>query len=140
MTSIQTFPPRIRSLGILGIAAVLVLALVVPSAAQARTRVTRSEVSTAVMNLANQSASGLESNSVAGVNLGQGTVEIDRSRTGVSNYQRYGRYRMRASFALFGTHTVAGVARTMWCLGQADVIHTRPGGTRFVLYLTCPVS
>lgn len=140
MPSIQTSVPRIRSMGIVGVTIALALAAVLPAAAQARTRVTRSEVATAVKRLADQSASALETKSVAGLNLDQGEVDIDRSRTRVSNFERYGKYRMRASFGLFGTHTVAGVERTMWCIGQADVIHARTGATRFVLYLICPVS
>ena len=140
MKSFPTSTPRTRSRRTLGIAIALGLIAVVPAAAQARAPVTRAEVSSTVQRLADQSAGSLESNSIAGIDMSQGEVSIDRSRTSVSNFERYGKYRMRASFGLFGTHTVAGVTDSMWCLGQADVIHARTGALRVLLYLTCPVS
>lgn len=129
-----------RRMKILGIGIAVGVVALAPAAAQARKPVTRSEVASTVKALADQSAGALESNSFAGIDLSPGEISIDRSRTGVSNYERYGKYRMRASFALFGTRTVGGVTDTMLCLGQGDVIHARTGATRVLLYLSCPVS
>jgi hypothetical protein len=110
------------------------LAVVGPAAAaEAREPVTRAEVSAAAHRLADQSATGIEV-------LTNGAASIDRSRTSVGNYLRYGRFRMGASFALFGTNTVDGVARTLWCIGNLEVVRARNGRTRVAGDLTCPVS
>ena len=48
----------------------------------------------------------------------------------MGNYLRYGKFRMGASFALYGTNTVNGEARTLWCVGNIEILRTRNGGTR----------
>jgi hypothetical protein len=86
------------------------VAVVVPDAvAEAREPVTRVEAFAAAHRLANQSAAKLEDHSAAGLeHLTNGAASVDRSRTSVGNYLRYSKFRMGASFALFGTNTVAG--------------------------------
>ena len=72
--------------------------------------------------------------------LTNGAARIDRSRTSVGNYLRFGKYRMGASFALFGTNTVNGTAHTLWCIGNMEVVHGASGPARVNANLTCPVS
>jgi hypothetical protein len=118
------------------------LAVVAPAAsADARQPVVRAEVSAAAHRLADQSAAELEDHSTTGIEaLTNGAAKVDRSRTSVGNYLRYGKFRMGASFALFGTNTVNGVAHTLWCIGNLEVVRTRSGGAHVNANLTCPVS
>ena len=119
------------------------LAVMAPAgAAQARAPVTRAEATLAAHRLAQQAAIELEGQSATGIEiLTKGAARVDRSRTSVGNYLRYGRFRMGASFALFGTNTVDGVTRTLWCVGYVEVTRARGGGTRVAPgNLICPVS
>lgn len=119
------------------------LAVVAPAAAaEAREPVTRVQVSTAAHRLADQSAIQLENQSATGIeDLTNGAANIDRSRTSVGNYLRYGQFRMGASFALFGTNTVGGVTRTLWCVGYVEVVRAGNGRTRVAPgNLICPGS
>jgi hypothetical protein len=114
--------------------AALAVALPVPAAAaEAREPVTSAQAFAAAQRLANKSASGLE-------NLTNGAASIDRSRTSVGNYLSYGKFRKGASFALFGTNTVNGESRTLWCIGNVEVVTANNGRTRVAVHLTCPVS
>ena len=98
-------------------------------------------MSAAAHRLADQSAAELEDHASTGIeDLTNGAAKVDRSRTSVGNYLRYGKFRMGASFALFGTNTVNGVAQTLWCIGNIEVVRTRYGGARVNANLTCPVS
>jgi hypothetical protein len=72
--------------------------------------------------------------------LTNGAARIDRSRTSVGNYLRYGNFRNDASFALFGTNTVNGQARTLLCIGNVEVVRAGNDRTRVAANLTCPVS
>jgi hypothetical protein len=119
------------------------LAVAVPaSAAQARKPVTRAEASAVTHRIAEQSAAKLEAQSATGIEaVTHGAASIDRSRTSVGNYLRYGKFRMGASFALFGTNTVNGVTRTLWCVGYVEVSRAKGGGTRVAPgNLICPAS
>jgi hypothetical protein len=119
------------------------LAVAAPAAAtQARKPITRAEASAVTHRLAEQSAARLEAQSATGIEaVANGAASIDRSRTSVGNYLRYGRFRMGASFALFGTNTVNGVARTLWCVGYVEVVRPKDGGTRVAPgNLICPAS
>jgi hypothetical protein len=119
------------------------LAVAAPAAAaQARKPVTRAEASAVTHRLAEQSAAKLEAQSATGIEaITHGAASIDRSRTSVGNYLRYGRFRMGASFALFGTNTVNGVTRTLWCVGYVEVLRAKDGGTRVAPgNLICPAS
>ena len=119
------------------------LAVLAPAAAaQARKPVTRAEVSAATHRVAQQAATRLEAQSASGIeDLTNGAATVDRSRTSVGNYLRYSRFRMGASFALFGTNTVDGKARTLWCVGYVEVARARSGRTRVRPgSLLCPVS
>jgi hypothetical protein len=118
------------------------LAVVVPAAAaEAREPVTRVEVSAAAHRIADQSAAELEDHSATGLEaLTNGAARIDRSRTSVGNYLRFGKFRMGASFALFGTNTVNGTAHTLWCIGNIEVVRRATGPARVSANVTCPVS
>lgn len=118
------------------------LAVTVPAAAaEARAPVTRAEVSLAAQRLAEQAATELEEQSATGIeDLTNGAAQVDRSRTSIGNYLRYGRFRMGASFALFGTNTVGGVARTLWCVGNLEVVRAKNGRVRVSANVACPVS
>jgi hypothetical protein len=118
------------------------LAVLVPAAAaEARKPVTRVEVSAAVQRIADQAAAELEDHSATGLEaLTNGAARIDRPRTSVGNYVRFGKFRMGASFALFGTNIVNGTARTLWCIGNMEVVHRATGPARVNANLTCPVS
>ena len=118
------------------------LAVLVPAAAaEARKPVTRVEVSAAVHRMADQAAAQLEDHSASGLEaLTNGAARIDRSRTSVGNYLRFGKFRMGASFALFGTNTVNGTTRPLWCIGNMEVVHGATGPARVNATLTCPVS
>jgi hypothetical protein len=118
------------------------LAVVAPAAAaDARGSLTRAEASAAAQRVADQAATELQNQSATGIeDLTNGAASIDRSRTSVGNYLRYGKFRMGVSFALFGTNTVNGVARTLWCVGNLDVMRAKNGRTRTAGNLTCPVS
>ena len=118
------------------------LAVLVPAAAaEAREPVTRVQVFAAAHRLADQSAAELEDHSATGLeDIANGAARIDRSRTSVGNYLRFGKFRMGASFALFGTNTVNGKARTLWCIGNIEVIRTAGGPARVNSNLICPVS
>jgi hypothetical protein len=118
------------------------LAVIVPAgAAQARAPVTRAEASIAAHRLAQQAATELQDQSATGIEiLTRGAARVDRSRTSVGNYVRYSQFRMGVSFALFGTNTVDGVARTLWCVGNLEVVRARNGRTRVAGGVTCPVS
>jgi hypothetical protein len=118
------------------------LAVVAPAAAaDAREPVTRVEVFAAAHRLADQSPVAADNDSATGLeDLSNGAVSIDRSRTSVGNYLRYDKFRKGASFALFGTNTVNGETRTLWCVGNVEVVRTKNGSTRVAANLTCPVS
>jgi hypothetical protein len=118
------------------------LAVVAPAAAaEAREPVTRADASSAAHRLAEQSAAKLEAQSATGIeDLTNGAASVDRSRTSIGNYLRYGKFRMGVSFALFGTNTVGGVARTLWCVGNLEVVRAKNGSARVAGNLTCPVS
>ena len=96
----------------------------------------------AARSLARQAAVEVEGQSAKGIeDLTNGAARIDRSRTSVGNYLRYGRFRMGASFALFGTNTVNGELRTLWCIGYVEVTRAANGRTRVAPgSLLCPVS
>jgi len=118
------------------------LAVVAPAAAaQARAPVTRAEASVAAHRLAQQAATELQGQSATGIEiLTRGAARVDRSRTSVGNYVRYSQFRMGVSFALFGTNTVDGVARTLWCVGNLEVVRAGNGRSRSTGNVTCPVS
>ena len=118
------------------------LAVLVPTAvAEAREPVTRADASAAAHRLADQSAAQLEDHSATGVEaLTNGAARIDRSRTSVGNYLRFGKFRMGASFALFGTNTVDGKVHTLWCIGNIEVVRRATGPARVSANVTCPVS
>ena len=118
------------------------LAVLVPAAAaEARRPVTRVEAFAAAHQLADQSAAELEDHSAKGLeDLANGAASIDRSRTSVGNYLRFGKFRTGASFALFGTNTVNGVVHTLWCIGNLEVVRRANGRTRVSANVTCPVS
>jgi hypothetical protein len=118
------------------------LAVVPPAAvADAREPVTPVQMSSAAHRVANQSAIELEDHSAAGLeHLTRGAANIDRSRTSVGNYLRYGKFRMGASFALFGTNTVRGEAHTLWCIGNIELVRAKNGRTRVAAHVSCPVS
>jgi hypothetical protein len=124
------------------VTAAIGLAVVAPAAAaEAREPITRAEASAAAQRVADQAAAELQNQSATGIeDLTNGAASIDRSRTSVGNYLRYGKFRMGVSFALFGTNTVNGVARTLWCVGNLDVMRAKNGRTRTAGNLTCPVS
>jgi hypothetical protein len=118
------------------------LAVVAPTAAaEARQPMTRAEASDATHRLAEQSAAELEAQSARGLeDITNGAASVDRSRTSVGNYLRYGKFRMGVSFALFGTNTVDGAARPLWCVANLEVVRAKNGRTRVAGNLTCPVS
>jgi hypothetical protein len=118
------------------------LAVVAPAAAaEARAPVTRAEVFAATQRIAVQSAAKLEDPAATGIEeLTNGAARFDRSRTSVGNYLRYGKFRQGASFALFGTNTVNGQLRTLWCIGNVEVVRAGDGRARVAANLTCPVS
>jgi hypothetical protein len=118
------------------------LVVVAPAAAaQAREPVTRAEVFAAAHRVAGQSAAAAENNSATGLeDLTNGAAIIDRSRTSIGNYLRYGKFRKGASFALFGTNTVNGKAHTLWCVGNFVFVATKNGRTSVTGNVTCPVS
>jgi hypothetical protein len=116
------------------------LAVAPAAAAQAREPVTRAEASAAAHRVAHDAALGIAAQSGTGVEaISGGAARVDR--TSVGNYLRYGKFRMGASFALFGTNTVNGEARTLWCIGYVEILRTRNGRTRVAPgNLICPVS
>jgi hypothetical protein len=118
------------------------LAVVAPAAAaEARAPVNRAEVFAATQRLAIQAATDFEGRSATGIEqLTNGAASVDRSRTSVGNYLRYGKFRSGASFALFGTNTVNGEARTLWCIGNVEVVRATNGRTRVAANVTCPAS
>ena len=118
------------------------LAVMAPAAAaDAREPVTRVEAFTAAQHLAAQAAADVEDHSATGLEeLTKGAADVDRSRTSIGNYLRYGKFRMGASFALFGTNSVNGELHTLWCIGNVEVVRGRNGRTRVAGNLTCPVS
>jgi hypothetical protein len=118
------------------------LAITAPAAAAtARQPVTRAEALAAAQHFAVQSAAALEDPAATGIeDLTNGAASIDRSRTSVGNYMRYSSFRSGASFALFGTNTVNGQARTLWCVGNVEVVRAKNGRARVAANLTCPVS
>jgi hypothetical protein len=124
------------------VTAAIGLAVVAPAAAaEAREPITRAEASAAAQRVADQAAAELQNQSATGIeDLSNGAASVDRSRTSVGNYLRYGKFRMGVSFALFGTNTVNGIARTLWCIGNLEVVRARNGRTRTAGNLTCPVS
>ena len=142
MTSYPTSTRRVRTMGTLATTIAVGLAVVVPAAADARKPVTRAEASAVTHRIADDAAAKLDARSATGIeDLSNGAARVDRSRTSVGNYLRYGKFRMGASFALFGTNTVDGVVRTLWCIGYVEVRRPRNGGTRVVAgNLLCPVS
>ena len=114
-------------------AALASLAIAQVADAKPRHPVTRAEVFAAAQRQAEGSAVTLEKDA-------KGIVSIDRSRTGVGNYFRYGAFRQSASFAIFGTKTVNGEAGTLWCLGSVEVRRTKNDHTRVLRDLTCAGS
>ena len=121
---------------------VVSLAVTPVAAAQAREPVTRADAAAAAHRAARTAALQLESQSATGIeDLTNGAASIDRTRTSVGNYLRYGKFRMGASFALFGSNTVDGQVRTLWCVGYVEVQRGKSGGTRVAPgHLLCPVS
>lgn len=111
-------------------AALASLAIAQVANAKPRHSITRAEVLAAAQRQAERSAARLEKD-------GNGTVSIDRSRTSVGNYLRYGVFRQSASFAIFGTNTVNGEAGTLWCIGNVEVRRTKKDHTRVLHDLTC---
>jgi hypothetical protein len=111
-------------------AALASLAIAPVAGAKPRHPVTRAEVFSAALRQAESSAARLETDT-------KGIVSMDRSRTGVGNYFRYGAFRQSASFAIFGTKTVNGEAGMLWCLGSVEVRRTKNDRTRVLRYLTC---
>jgi hypothetical protein len=112
------------------------LAMAVPASAAAaapRVPVTHAAAFASAQRLADQSAAALE-------DVANGAVNIDHSRTSVGNYLNYGKFRKGVSFALFGTNTVDGEARTLWCVGNFVFVPGRNGRTSAVGNVTCPVS
>jgi hypothetical protein len=124
------------------ITAVVGLAVVAPAAAaEAREPITQAEASAAAHRVADQAATELQNQSATGIeDLTNGAASVDRSRTSIGNYLRYGKFRMGVSFALFGTNTVNGIARTLWCVGNLEVVRAKNGRTRTAGNLTCPAS
>jgi hypothetical protein len=119
------------------------LGVVVPAAAAEATTgaVTRAEVFAAAHRIADQSAARLEDHSAGGLEeFTNGAARVDRSRTSFGNYIRYSKRRQGMSFALFGTNTVNGEARTLWCIGNVEVVRTASGRTHAAANLICPVS
>lgn len=118
------------------------LVVVAPAApAEAREPVTRVEAFAAAHDLAGQAASAADKDSASALeDLSNGAVSIDRSRTSVGNYLRYGKFRKGVSFALFGTNTVNREVHTLWCVGNVEVVRAKSGRTRVTANLTCPVS
>jgi hypothetical protein len=110
-------------------AALASLAIAQVATARAPRPVTSAEVFAAAQQGAERAAARLEKN-------GNGTVSIDRSRTGVGNYFRLGAFRQSATFAIFGTKTVNGKADTLWCLGTVEVMRSKTH-TRVRRGLTC---
>jgi hypothetical protein len=126
----------------LTITVAIALAVAVPAAtATARQPVTRVDALAAAQHFAVQSAVALEDPAATGIeDLTNGAANIDRSRTSVGNYVRYSTFRSGASFALFGTNTVNGQARTLWCVGNVEVVRAKNGRARVAANLNCPVS
>jgi hypothetical protein len=122
--------------------AVGLAAIGLAASAEAREPVTRAEVAAATHRIAHQAAVEVEAQSATGIeDLTNGAASVDRSRTSVGNYLRYSKFRMGASFALFGTNTVNGVARTLWCVGYVEVVRLGSGRTRVAPgNLICPAS
>jgi hypothetical protein len=122
--------------------AVALAVVALPAAAEATTRpVTRAEVFAAAHRIAEQAAAKLEDQTAAGLEkLTNGAAQVDRARTSFGNYIRYGKRRQGVSFALFGTNTIGGVARTLWCVGNVEVVQARNGRTHAAANLICPVS
>ena len=118
------------------------LAAIAPAAAaEARATVTHGEAALAAHRFAKQAATELEGQSATGIEIiTRGAARVDRSRTSVGNYVRYGKFHMGVTFALFGTNTVDGVARTLWCVGNLEVVRAKSGGTRVAGGVTCPIS
>jgi hypothetical protein len=116
------------------------LAVTPAAAAQAREPVTRADAAAAAHRVAHDAALGIAGQSGTGVEaMSHGAARVDH--TSVGNYLRYGKFRMGASYALFGTNTVNGEARTLWCIGYVEILRTRNGRTRVVPgNLICPVS
>jgi hypothetical protein len=105
------------------------LAVTPVAAAQAREPVTRAETAAAAHRVAHDAALGVAAQSATGVEaISNGAARVDH--TSVGNYLRYGKFRMGASYALYGTNTVNGEARTLWCIGNIEIVRTRNGGTR----------
>ena len=111
------------------------LAMAVPASAAAAPRVpvTHAAAFASAPRLADQSAAALE-------DVAHGAVTINRSRTSVGNYLNYGKFRKGVSFALFGTNTVDGQARTLWCVGNFVFVPGKTGRTNAIGNVTCPVS
>ena len=117
------------------------LAVVAPAAAaQAREPVTRAEAAALAHQIAKQAAVEIETQSATGIeDLTNGAASVDRSRTSVGD-TCLRQFRMGASFALFGTNTVNGVTRMLWCVGYVEVVRTANGRIRVAGNLICPVS
>ena len=111
-------------------AALASLAIAQVANAKPRASVTRAEVFAAAQGQAERAAATLEKG-------GNGTISIDRSRTSVGNYLRYGLFRQSASSAIFGTNTVNGEARTLWCVGNVEVRRIKKDNTGVLRDLTC---
>ena len=124
-----------RTTIITGLLVAALASLAMAPAAGARTSkpVTQAEVFAAAQRLADQSAAGIEE-------LTNGAASVDRSRTTVGTYLRHGKFRMGASFELFGTNTVNGETRPLRCVGTMEVVRANNGRARVAADLTCPVS
>jgi hypothetical protein len=102
---------------------------------------TSAEVFAAAHRVADQSAAKIEDQTAGGLEeYTNGAARVDRSRTSFGNYIRYGKGRQGVSFALFGTNTVGGEARTLWCVGNVEVVRAANGRTSVAGNLICPVS
>lgn len=127
---------RTRIITRLLVAGLASLVMAVPAsvaAAAPRVPVTHAAAFASAQRLADQAAAALE-------DTGNGAVSIDRSRTSVGNYLNYGKFRKGVSFALFGTNTVDGKARTLWCIGNFEFAAGKNGLTSSVGNVTCPIS
>jgi hypothetical protein len=124
---------RITQVLVAGLASLMMAIPASAAAAPTRVPVTHAAAFASAQRLADQSAAALE-------DIGNGAVNFDRSRTSVGNYLNYGKFRKGASFALFGTNTVDGKTRTLWCVGNFVFAAARNGGTNSAGNVTCPIS
>ncbi len=116
-----------------GLASLMMAVPASVAVAAPRVPVTHAAAFASAQRLADQAAAALE-------DMGNGAVSIDRSRTSVGNYLNYGTFRKGVSFALFGTNTVDGKARTLWCVGNFEFAARKNARIRNTGNVTCPIS